>query len=88
MQKNIQNVVTAFNAGRSHSEKNISTDGRRIYSYAQPIASKSPSHSSTIYVLDRGPSQTTNRHINQVAAGLAPVQRVDASKLSNLLWNL
>ena len=87
MQKNIQNVVTAFNAGRHHSEKNVSTDGRTIWSYAMPIVSKSPSGSSTIWVLNRGPSQTTNKHINQVMKGLdhlVPIQRVDAINFNSI----
>ena len=64
MRKNIAKVLSAFALGRAHSEATCSTNGVEVYSYALCIARKE--NDGTIWVLDRGPSVTTNSQINAV----------------------
>src|SRR6185369_5025170 len=72
MRKNIEAVIAAFNAGKSHQEKTCRTDGRVIYSYALVIAERLPNGS--VKILDEGasPSRTTTAQIRAVRMGAAP----------------
>jgi hypothetical protein len=61
MRKNIQTVVNAFILGQYANEKAIHTDGTTLFSYAMPIARK---RGNAWVVRAKGPTQTTNTHIN------------------------
>ena len=67
MRKNIQNVITAWFRGRSHSERTCSTDGVTLYSYAMPIAKRIGTDEIQVVQDSAGPSSTTTSQIRAVA---------------------
>jgi len=68
MRKNIANVIAAFNRRVPHRESTCYTDGTDIFSYALCIARRNDD--GTIWVMERGPSRTTNAQISAVKSAL------------------
>ena len=62
MRKNMINVIEAFKAGKSCSEKSCSTDGVRVYSYQMIIAEKVDGAVKVVPV-EKAPSNTTRSQI-------------------------
>jgi hypothetical protein len=82
--KNVSAVIDAFAEGRRHSEKTVSTDGSRIYSYNLLIAARmgadgEPTRGTgQVLVLDtrESPSVTTSGQINAVRAAFRDAEIV------------
>lgn len=74
VRKNIQKVIEAFVQGRAakgDSKGSCSTDGMSIYSYRMEIARRNPDGS--VWVMERGPTATTNAQIRAIEQELAPL---------------
>lgn len=83
MRKNISKVIDLFNAsksGKGDSAGTCYTDGRTIFSYAMPIATRLACGSVVLVSYDSGPSRTTKSQIRACEMGLLPVSRPDCIK--------
>jgi hypothetical protein len=68
MRKNIANVIAAFNRCAYHKEDTCHTNGTEIFSYQLCIARRDDD--GTIWIMDRGPTRTTNSQISAVKSAL------------------
>lgn len=86
MRKNIKNVASAFVQRLPHFEKNIGTDGEKIFSYEMVIAIRAPN--KKIYIAIRGPTRTTNSHIAGLVSYCSfnkiPFECISAEKLLSI----
>jgi len=71
----LEKVLEAWNEGKFRGAGNMGTDGVYVYSYSEPIASRT--EGGEVLVLESGVfSQTTSKHCSAVAGACKRVRRV------------
>ena len=78
MARGIDKVINAWQSGKRAADGNVSTDGVTIYSYNMAIGRRD---GDKFRLVKRGPTKTTNKHINIVWGKCPKLMIVEVDEL-------